>query len=102
MRYSAEHRELTRERILTAASARVRSQGLKAVSIADIMGDVGLTHGGFYWHFSSREDLLAAAIEHGAEETLALLVEAAASGESRDARLQAILDVYLSPQHRDA
>jgi TetR/AcrR family transcriptional repressor of nem operon len=77
----------------------MRRDGLDSVSVVELMNEAGLTHGGFYRHFNSRDDLVAEAIDtalaHGSER-----VEAAAKlGGS--AALAAIIDGYLSPLHRD-
>src|SRR5258705_13208080 len=68
MRYSTEHRKETRERIIRAASRHFRRRGGKGPAIADLMRELGLTHGGFYKHFDSKQQLLAEAITKGFEE----------------------------------
>src|SRR5215831_2931577 len=62
MRYSAEHKQQTRERIVHTASRHFRRRGESGVAIADLMSKLKLTHGGFYKHFHSKEELLAEAI----------------------------------------
>jgi TetR/AcrR family transcriptional repressor of nem operon len=62
MRYSAEHKARTRDKILAEASRIIRQEGAERVSVAALMGRAGLTHGGFYAHFSSKDDLVAQAI----------------------------------------
>ena len=59
-RYSTDHKEKTRAAIVDAAAERIRSGGFDALGVASIMAEAGLTHGGFYAHFSSRDALLAA------------------------------------------
>src|SRR4029077_15356739 len=87
------------QRIVTAAAARVRRAGVDGLSVADLMREAGLTHGGFYRHFGSRDDLVAEAVEaaltHGSRRA-----EAAARQGGPEA-LAATIDAYLSPIHRD-
>jgi TetR/AcrR family transcriptional repressor of nem operon len=87
------------QRIVTAAAARIRRAGVDGLSVADLMREAGLTHGGFYRHFGSRDDLVAEAVEaaltHGSKRA-----EAAARLGGPDA-LAATIDAYLSPLHRD-
>jgi TetR/AcrR family transcriptional repressor of nem operon len=98
-RYSPDHKERTRSAIVDAAAEKMRVGGLDAVGVAGIMAECGLTHGGFYAHFSSREALLVAAIER--------LFDKATDGISRfeekygEAALSRYVDFYLSPRHRD-
>jgi len=79
-----------RRRILDAASRLFRAKGFDAVSVAEVMKAAGLTHGGFYGHFSSKDDLVA--------QTLAHVLAADTGGEGD---LRAYLAAYLSPTHRD-
>ena len=90
MRVTQEQMRENRGRILTEASRLFRERGYEAVGVAEVMKAAGLTHGGFYGHFASKEDLLAHAIEH-----------AAAEKSGSEASLQAFLEAYLSPGHRD-
>lgn len=87
------------ERIVKAAAARIRRDGVEGVGVADLMREAGLTHGGFYRHFGSRDDLVAEAVEaalaHGSKRA-----EAAAHHGGPEA-LAATIDAYLSPLHRD-
>ena len=87
------------QRIVTAAAARIRRAGVDGLSVADLMREAGLTHGGFYRHFGSRDDLVAEAVEaaltHGSKRA-----EAAARQGGPEA-LAATIDGYLSPLHRD-
>ena len=87
------------DRIVKAASRRIRRDGIDNVSVAELMKQAGLTHGGFYRHFDSRDDLVAeaidAALSQGSER-----VHAAAKLGGADA-LGAIIDAYLSRLHRD-
>lgn len=81
MAQSQAHKAETHERILAEASERLRTRGLAAVSIADLMSAVGLTHGGFYRHFESREDLIAQAVSRALVDGRANS-ERATSGQS--------------------
>ena len=66
MRYEKGHKETTRRRIIETAAARFRKDGIEGVGLADLMAEAGLTHGGFYSHFSSKEALVQAAMEEAA------------------------------------
>ena len=63
MRYDSEHKSQTREKVLKVAAKAIRAEGPRGVGVATIMSKAGLTHGGFYAHFESKDDLIAAAIE---------------------------------------
>lgn len=90
MRVTREQMAENRRRILDAASHLFREKGFDAVSVVEVMKAAGLTHGGFYGHFTSKDDLIAQAIAH------VLTGDAKGMGN-----LQALLDTYLSPFHRD-
>src|SRR5258707_15886812 len=64
MRYSREHKLETHARIVKKASMRLREKGAHGIGVADLMKDAGLTHGGFYAHFDSRETLVIEAFSH--------------------------------------
>jgi TetR/AcrR family transcriptional repressor of nem operon len=93
MRYQEGHKETTRARILDEASRRFREEGIAAVGVANLMGGIGLTQGGFYNHFESKDDLASQAIVLSNEGTMHKL------GEAR--QLSDIVGWYLSPAHRD-
>jgi TetR/AcrR family transcriptional regulator, transcriptional repressor for nem operon len=98
MRQSAEEKTRTHERIVEIASARIREEGIEGPGVAEIMQAAGLTHGGFYKHFGSRDDLTAEAADHAfayANRTLAKYAH-----DKRDP-LAAWVDWYLSTEHRD-
>lgn len=101
MRYTAAHKQRTREKVLGAAAKAIRASGPEGVGVAGIMADAGLTHGGFYAHFASKDDLIAAAIARMFEESRARL-EAETRDRTPDEGLRAYIDFYLSPAHRDA
>jgi TetR/AcrR family transcriptional repressor of nem operon len=98
MRYTAEHKEETRERIVRAAARRFRSRGSEGAAISDLMRDLRLTHGGFYRHFDSKEDLFAEAFALGLEQVTERLVRAAEAAP-RGGELKALIDNYLSTEH---
>ena len=64
MRYDDNHKERTRARVLAEAAAAIRGKGVERVGVAEVMGGAGLTHGGFYAHFKSKDDLLTEAISY--------------------------------------
>jgi len=97
-RASRKQKEATHERIVEAASRAIRRSGYGGTGVADIMKDAGLTHGGFYAHFASREAMLAEAADHAGAETVAASERIAAAAPPQQA-LQALLQAYLSKQH---
>lgn len=98
MRYTAEHKKKTRDRILRAASRQVRGRGEKGVAIAELMAELDLTHGGFYRHFASKQQLLVEAVAKGFEEVAAKQARAVAKGQP-GGELRSIIELYLSPEH---
>jgi AcrR family transcriptional regulator len=93
-------REQSHERILDAAARAVCRDGYAAVGVANVMKEAGLTHGGFYAHFESREALLAEAVEHAGQRSLARLRERMRGQVARGATpLRALLEAYLSDAH---
>lgn len=100
MRYDKEHKQETRSRIVKVAAERFRREGIEAVGVASLMGSAGLTHGGFYAHFPSKEALVIEACAEGLSETIAGFAELVmAAPEGR--RLRRLVKAYLSEQHRD-
>src|SRR5262245_55975207 len=93
MRKSRAEAAETRRRIVRAAARRFREQGIAATGLADLMEAAGLTHGGFYKHFSSKDQLVAEATA----EALGTLLEEMAALPTVGAAVAA----YLSPRHRD-
>ena len=86
------------ERILRAAARAIRKRGYEGVGVAEVMSEAGLTHGGFYAHFDSRDALLAAAVDQAgveSNENLARAVAKAKPGEE----LMALVDTYLDERH---
>lgn len=87
------------DRIVNIAAARMRRSGINSVGVAELMQEAGLTHGGFYRHFKSRDDLVGAAVELALIQGSERRVDGVAEG-GRNA-FAAIVDDYLSPAHRD-
>src|SRR5215813_12628203 len=85
----------THERILRAAARAIRRRGYEGVSVADVMKDAGLTHGGFYAHFDSRDALLAAAAEQAGIESAQTFAGALAKARPGE-ELMALVDMYLA------
>ena len=98
MRYPADHKQQTRERIVRAASRRFRSRGTDGAAIAELMRDLRLTHGGFYRHFGSKEGLVAEAFEAALREWSDRAV-AAIGKAPPGAEMQALIDSSLDPGH---
>src|SRR4051795_2176460 len=97
MRYSKDHKQATRQRILEAAGRRFKQDGIDGAGVATVMSDAGLTNGAFYAHFSSKEDLVANVL---ADQLRAQRQSFDAQAPDR-AGLEAFIRSYLSPQHRD-
>ena len=99
MKVSRERAGQNRERIIEAAAQLFRERGFEGIGVADLMKEAGLTHGGFYGHFSSKDDLIAEAAALALTRSLALLsnLPERTSGD----RLSAIADAYLTSKHRD-
>jgi TetR/AcrR family transcriptional repressor of nem operon len=94
-------KEATHERIVEVAARAIRRSGYDGTGVADIMKEAGLTHGGFYAHFDSRDALLAEAGDRAGAESVALAARVAAAAPAGQS-LQAIMQAYLSPQHIEA
>jgi TetR/AcrR family transcriptional repressor of nem operon len=100
MRYSREHKLETHARIVKKASVRLREKGAHGIGVADLMKDAGLTHGGFYAHFDSREALVIEAFAHAMDRSREHWRKLAEQTPP-EKRLGAIVDSYLTPVHRD-
>jgi TetR/AcrR family transcriptional regulator, transcriptional repressor for nem operon len=100
MRYSREHKLETHARIVKKASVRLREKGAHGIGVADLMKDAGLTHGGFYAHFDSREALVIEAFAHAMDRSTDRWRKLAEQ-TAPDKRLATIVDSYLTPVHRD-
>ncbi|MGQ0511553.1 MAG: TetR/AcrR family transcriptional regulator [Betaproteobacteria bacterium] len=97
---SSSAKEATHDRIVETAARAIRRSGYDGTSVADIMKEAGLTHGGFYAHFASREAMLAEAADRAGSESVALMERVAATAQPQQA-LQAMLQAYLSKTHVD-
>jgi TetR/AcrR family transcriptional regulator, transcriptional repressor for nem operon len=100
MRYSREHKLETHARIVKRASVRLREKGAHGIGVADLMKDAGLTHGGFYAHFDSREALVIEAFSHAMDRSTERWCKVAEQTPPEQ-RMAAIVDAYLTPVHRD-
>lgn len=96
MRYTSNHKAETRQRIIDEASRRLRRDGIDGTGLVPLMKALGLTHGGFYAHFESKDALVQAALEFAAEQSLARW-----QGPDAPADVAILIDRYLSTQHRD-
>jgi TetR/AcrR family transcriptional repressor of nem operon len=100
MRYSKEHKLETHARIVKKASVRLREKGAHGIGVADLMKDAGLTHGGFYAHFDSREALVVEAFSYAMDRSIERWRKLAEQTPP-EKRLATIVDSYLTPLHRD-
>jgi TetR/AcrR family transcriptional regulator, transcriptional repressor for nem operon len=99
MKVSREQAAANRERILDVASELFRERGFDGIGVADLMKHAGLTHGGFYGHFSSKEDLMAQACDRALAESVARWANFCAHPDGKP--LSAIAKSYLSARNRD-
>jgi len=98
MPWPDDHKTRTRDKIVQAAAAAFRAGGIANVRVEDVMARAGLTHGGFYAHFRSKEELLREAVKLAGDQTLENLSKPLS--ETRDdKRMEAVIDTYLSPAH---
>jgi AcrR family transcriptional regulator len=95
---SSNRKEITHTRIVETAARAIRRSGYDGTGVADIMKEAGLTHGGFYAHFSSRDAMLAEAADRAGEDTIAIAKKVLAEAPE-DQALQALMHVYLSNEH---
>jgi TetR/AcrR family transcriptional repressor of nem operon len=100
MRYSKEHKQETHARIVKKASVRLREKGAHGIGVADLMKEAGLTHGGFYAHFDSREALVIEAFAYAMDRSTERWRKVAEQ-TAPDKRLATIVENYLTPLHRD-
>ena len=100
MRYSKEHKQETHARIVKKASVRLREKGAHGIGVADLMKEAGLTHGGFYAHFDSREALVIEAFAYAMDRSTERWRKVAEQTPP-DKRLATIVETYLTPLHRD-
>lgn len=100
MRKSRAEASRTKENIIDAAAATFRQDGIAATTLIELMAAAGLTRGGFYKHFASKEEVLAQASTH-AIDGVAATIGTAVRQRRNGAPLQRVLDAYLTTQHRD-
>ena len=100
MRYDADHKTQTHQRVLKEAAKAIRAQGPHKIGVAQVMAKAGLTHGGFYAHFKSKDDFVAQAIGQMFEESGGQLSRSL-EGRPPAEGLGRYLDFYLSAAHRD-
>ena len=98
VRYTKEHKQETRQRIIATAGRRLKRDGIDGSGVATLMKDAGLTNGAFYTHFASKDDLVATAI---ADQLHTLHANIVAQAEPGPAGLEQVVRWYLSAQHRD-
>ncbi|WP_321885056.1 TetR/AcrR family transcriptional regulator [Paraburkholderia bannensis] len=101
MRKSKAETAETRRRIVEVAAGMFRANGIHATGLADVMAAAGLSHGGFYRHFESKDQLVAEACEAGTADILEALEAAAGNCAGQDG-FRALVEAYLSLAHRDA
>jgi TetR/AcrR family transcriptional repressor of nem operon len=99
MKVSKEQAAENRERILDVAAQLFRERGFDGIGVADLMKCAGLTHGGFYGHFKSKEDLMAQAASRAMDTTMTSWNDLVLG--AGDHALEAFVDRYMSPEHRD-
>src|SRR5580693_2781609 len=100
MRYRPEHKAKVHQKIVKDASRRVRAKGLTGAAVSAVMQDAGLTHGGFYKHFGSKDELLIESLSEAFREIVDRLAQAAEKSPPGTA-WKAIVKAYLSPEHCD-
>lgn len=96
MRYSSNHKAETRRRIIGEAARRFRKDGIEGTGLVPLMKALGLTHGGFYAHFPSKDALVEASLDASAEELFERWPDPQDVNQLRD-----FVASYLSPEHRD-
>jgi TetR/AcrR family transcriptional regulator, transcriptional repressor for nem operon len=100
MRYRPEHKDEVHGKIVKDGARRVRAEGLTGAAVSAVMRDAGLTHGGFYKHFASKDELLMASLSEGFREIADRLAEIAKEAPAGSA-WKAIVKEYLSVEHCD-
>jgi TetR/AcrR family transcriptional repressor of nem operon len=98
MRYAEDHKAQTHQRILQEAAARFRKDGIGATGLQPLMKALGLTHGGFYAHFKSKDDLVEKALRRAVDQ----MAESTRQTLGEDTSAEAFIDLYLSSAHRDS
>ncbi len=100
MRYGPEHKAEVHQKIVKDASRRVRAEGLNGAAVAAVMRDTGLTHGGFYKHFPSKNGLLLESLREAFRDIIETLAGVAEQSHP-EAPWKAIVKTYLSPEYCD-
>src|SRR5260370_19305647 len=100
MRKSREEAAATRERIVDAAGRKFRQNGIAENGLNDLMQAAGLTHGGFYKHFESKDQVVREPVRRSFEQTLANM-ESSAEGKTPETALSTLVTKYLSANHSD-
>lgn len=100
MRYGPEHKAEIHQKIVNDASRRVRAEGLTGAAVSAVMRDAGLTHGGFYKHFESKDELLLESLSDAFREMSECLAHAAEQSQPGRA-WKTVVKTYLSPEHCD-
>ncbi|WP_028562780.1 TetR/AcrR family transcriptional regulator [Paenibacillus pinihumi] len=100
MPYPKGHMEKVRGHIIESAAKAFRTNGIRDISVPAIMKGAGLTHGGFYSHFSNKEQLVLEACQYAIRDTISLLQQAA-DQEVKEPKIHAAIRYYLSAYHRD-
>ncbi|WP_095078633.1 TetR/AcrR family transcriptional regulator [Pseudomonas sp. Irchel s3h17] len=98
MRYSQDHKAQTHQRIIKEAAARFRRDGIGATGLQPLMKALGLTHGGFYSHFKSKDELVEKALQAAGEEVSVRCAQLF----SENRPLEAFIDAYLSEWHKSS
>ena len=99
-RIANTRKEETHERIVQAAARAIRRNGYAGVGVADVMKEAGLTHGGFYAHFKSRDELIVEALARAGSDSSANITRAAEARRARGvSAFRAFVDSYLSEAH---
>ena len=97
VRYTKEHKQVTRQRIIEKAGRRFKQDGIDGSGISTLMSDAGLTNGAFYAHFTSKDDLVA----HVVADQLSTQLAQYDNLRPGRAGLEDLIRQYLSPEHRD-
>jgi len=100
MRYGPEHKAEIHQKIVKDASRRVRTEGITGAAVSAVMRDAGLTHGGFYKHFGSKDELLMESLSEAFQEIADRLAHAGEQSQPETA-WKAIVKTYLSPEYCD-